>query len=131
MKEKNESRWAKVKCDYPCEKEDDMFWQVVAWPTDDDNEVCEVIAYIDDLTGRVIYAESEARIDPMAQEFISEKAAECRAAHPFSVKELESVLRDVVDYVLGDPEYARENLDAMGISEEMAKFFGYTPEEEE
>ncbi len=70
------SHWTEIRCDYICEDSDDQFWRVDAWRTDDENEVGEVIAYIDDLTARVIYCEAIARIDKSAQEIIAEKVDE-------------------------------------------------------
>lgn len=52
--------------------ETDGFWRVDAWKTEDDNEEGEVIAYIDDLTGRVLYNDPVARVDAQAQELIQE-----------------------------------------------------------
>lgn len=56
-----------VRCDYMAE--DDHFWRVDAWRPA--AEQGEVIAYIDDLTGRVLYACPEARYDSAAQEIIA------------------------------------------------------------
>ena len=65
----NNNRWSEVKCDY-C---DDGFWRVDAWETDDSNEEGTVIAFVDDLTGRVLYNDPVARVDSLAQEVIHEK----------------------------------------------------------
>lgn len=51
--------------------------------------------------------------------------------HPYSVGELESVVRSVVDFEAGEGEQGLENLEWMGISEDMATFFGWPKEEEE
>lgn len=51
--------------------------------------------------------------------------------HPYSVGELESAVRSVVDFEAGEGEQGLENLEWMGISEEMAAFFGWPKEEEE
>ncbi len=74
----NKSKWSHIKCDYICEDEDDMFWRVDAWRTNDENEEGKVIAYIDDLTGRVVYADPEARFDKVAQAVIKEKVSEIK-----------------------------------------------------
>ena len=66
------SKWAEIRCDY-CD--DDGFWSVDAWRTDNGNEMGNVIAYIDSLTGRVIYTEPLARVDEYAQEVIKEALA--------------------------------------------------------
>ncbi len=63
--------WAEVKCDFL--NEDDGFWRVDAWKTADDAEEGRVIAYIDDVTGRIIYVDPLARVDAMAQEVIKDR----------------------------------------------------------
>lgn len=67
------SKFAQVQCDF-CT--DDGFWTVDAWKTDDDSEEGKVVAYIDDLTARVIYTDPLARVDPMTQETIRQKLVE-------------------------------------------------------
>lgn len=69
MCSEKKSRWTEVKCDY----EEDGFWRVDAWKTDDDDEPLEVIAFIDDLTGRVLYNDTLAIYDQKAQAVIQEK----------------------------------------------------------
>lgn len=66
------SKWAEIRCDY-CD--DDGFWSVDAWRTVNNDEMGEVIAYIDSLTGRVIYRDPLARVDEYAQEVIKEALA--------------------------------------------------------
>ena len=68
------SRWAEIRCDYM--DEGDRFWSVDAWKTADDNEEGKVIAYIDDITGRVIYIDPVARVDKYAQEVINEQISQ-------------------------------------------------------
>ena len=63
-----------VRCDYM--PEDDKFWRVDAWRPG--QEQGEVIAYVDDLTGRVLYNCPDARIDVVAQEEIKAKVGEIR-----------------------------------------------------
>ncbi len=65
-----ESIWHEVRCTDM--DEETHFWNVDAWQTDDDNEEGKVIAMIDDLTGRVIYLDPDARTDKMVQEVISD-----------------------------------------------------------
>ena len=69
----SQSHWSEIRCDYM--DEETMFWTVDAWKTPDDAESGEVIARIDDLTGRVIYNEPLARVDKYAQEIINDKLA--------------------------------------------------------
>lgn len=70
--------WSEIRCDYLCEDRDDRFWRVDAWKTDDDNEEGKVIAYIDDLTLRVLYIDPVARTDEYAQEVIRDRIEELR-----------------------------------------------------
>lgn len=74
----NVSKWKEIKCDYLCEDPDDMFWRVDAWVTDDGNEEGKVIAYVDDLTGRVVYADPDAKFDPFALAVIADKVDEIK-----------------------------------------------------
>ena len=69
----NLSRWSEIRCDYI--DETDMFWRVDAWTTSDEGKV---IAYIDDLTGRVIYIDPLARVDSYAQEVIKDKLSKLK-----------------------------------------------------
>ena len=68
------SCWAEIACWYLCE--DDKFWRVDAWRTNNDAEEGKVIAYIDDLTGRVLYIDPLASVDAHAQKVISAKVNE-------------------------------------------------------
>jgi hypothetical protein len=67
---KDMSYWAEIRNDYLCE--DDKFWRIDAWETGDDSEDGKVIAYVDDLTGRVLYVNPLAIVDDYAQEVIQE-----------------------------------------------------------
>ena len=69
----SQSHWSEIRCNYM--DEETMFWTVDAWKTTDDAESGEVIARIDDLTGRVIYNEPLARVDKYAQEVIQDRIA--------------------------------------------------------
>lgn len=81
--------WAEIRCDYI--DETDRFWRVDAWTTGDGNEEGSVIAHIDDLTGRVVYADPRARYDNNAQEVIKEKVNEIKTAYDNLVKKIETV----------------------------------------
>lgn len=72
--------------------EENSFWSVDAWKTDDDCEEGKVIAYIDNLTGRVIYADPLARVDKMAQEEIAAKVAEIKSRFPVLLKDEQGTL---------------------------------------
>ena len=71
MIDNTNQHWQEVKCDFL--NDDDGFWRVDAWKDDDPNSEGEVIAYIDNLTGRVIYTNPVARVDRYAQEVIKER----------------------------------------------------------
>lgn len=47
-----------------------------------------------------------------------------KCKHPYSIEELENLLRNVVDYEAEEGEYARGNLADMGFSDEQMHFFG-------
>ena len=66
------SRWAEIRCDHM--DQDTRFWSVDAWETADGSEA-KTIAYIDDITGRVLYTEPMARVDKYAQEVIQDRIA--------------------------------------------------------
>ena len=71
------SNWKEIRCSYLDEA--DRFWRVDAWETEDDTEPGKVIAYIDDLTRRVLYIDPLARTDSYAQEVISAKLDELKS----------------------------------------------------
>ena len=68
--------YGEIRIDYI--DDEDMFWRVDAWMTDDDNEEGTVIAYIDNLTGRVLYTDPLARISEYAQDEIKAKVTEIK-----------------------------------------------------
>ena len=61
--------YSEVKCDY---NNEEGFWCVDAWRTQDGDEEGKVIAAIHETTGDIFYVEPEARISPYAQEVINE-----------------------------------------------------------
>ena len=67
--------WEEIRCNYI--NEDDMFWRVDAWKYGE--EEGEIIAYIDDMTCRVIYCDPLARVDEQAQEVINETVIEIQS----------------------------------------------------
>lgn len=72
----NVMNYAEIRCDY---ETDENILYIDAWKTDDDNEEGQTIAYIDTLTGRVIYRDVTARYDRYAQEIIRQKVDEINA----------------------------------------------------
>ena len=81
------SKWAEIRTDFV--DDDDNFLRVDAWKTDTGDEEGEVIAYIDTLSGRIIYADPDAITDEYAQEEIMEASERYKKEHPYSVTELE------------------------------------------
>ena len=71
------NKWKEIKISHL--DETDQFWRVDAWLTASDDEPGEVIAYIDDLTGRVLYNDPVARVDEYAQQVIQEKLEEIKS----------------------------------------------------
>ena len=66
--------YEEVRCDYI--DENDNFWRVDAWKHG--NEQGEVVAYIDDLSGRVLYNQPLAITDELVKEVIEEKVKEIK-----------------------------------------------------
>lgn len=67
-------KWSEIRCNYLDEKTG--FWSVDSWTGSDDCEEGKVIAFIDDLTARVIYVDPVARVDSYAQRIINSKLHE-------------------------------------------------------
>lgn len=90
----------------------------------------KTIAWVDTLSGRVIYNDPEARTDTQAQEVIKKVVDEAKKEHPYSVERLEALLKDVVNYEceeIGSGVDVQMNLYSMGFTEEEMIFFGYPP----
>ena len=95
--------WTEVRCTY---NNEEGFWCVDAYMTEDDDEQGQVVAVIDEKTGNVYYINAMARCSKMAQEVINDKISEIR-------KDTNTSKMYCVTYVgLSDSEY-----DANGHSE--------------
>ena len=71
--------FCEVVCNY---NNDEGFWTVDAWRTPDENEETgEVIAAIHEKTGDVFYVNQMARTSAKAQEIITQKVSEIKAAN--------------------------------------------------
>lgn len=105
----NERKWAEIRNDYLCEDADDLFWRIDAWLTDDDNEEGKVIAFVDHLSGRVLYVDPQARIDAVAQEKIRECRERAEKAHPMAITDMESAARRLLS-LADDPECSADAL---------------------
>lgn len=66
------SEYKEVRCNFL--NDEDGFWRVDAWKTDDDNEEGRTVALIDSTSDRVIYIDPVARYDSRVAEFIKEKS---------------------------------------------------------
>lgn len=66
------SEYKEVRCNFL--NEEDGFWRVDAWKTDDDNEEGRTVALIDSTSDRVIYLDPVARYDSRVAEIIKEKS---------------------------------------------------------
>lgn len=119
------SKWAEIRTDFV--DDDDNFLRVDAWKTDTGDEEGEVIAYIDTLSGRIIYADPDAITDEYAQEEIMEASERYKKEHPYSVTELEYFCKSVVEHSLDSSsvEDAKENLLSFGFEDGDMKFFGF------
>lgn len=115
--------WSEIKCDYV---DEDFICYIDAWKKGE--EQGQTIAWVDMLSGRVIYGCPEARVDEKAQEVIQETVKKAKKEHPYSGKRLEDILRDVVNFEceeLGSGVDVKANLSSMGFSEEEMIFFGF------
>lgn len=72
--QENISAFQEAKCDYM--DDTDMFWRVDAWTSGDPNEEGQVVAFIDDLTGRAVYAQPGVRFDPKITALVKKKQEE-------------------------------------------------------
>lgn len=125
-KESTDNRhWSEIKA-YFIDSNDECM-RIDAWKTDNDAEPGETIAYVDTLSGRVIYANPLAGTDPYAQEVIQEVSEAYKKVHPYGVTELENMLRGVINYEIDelDLSAAQNNLKDMGFSNEEMVFFGF------
>ena len=66
--------WAEIRCNYM--DDTDRFWRVDAWKTENESEEGKVIAYIDDIRGRVLYIDPLAGVDETVKELVEEKQKE-------------------------------------------------------
>lgn len=117
------NNWSEIRCDYV--DEDDICY-IDAWKKGE--EQGRTIAWVDMLSGRVIYGCPEARVDKTAQEVIQETVKEAKREHPYSVQRLEGILKDVVNFEceeIGSGVDVKSNLSSMGFSEEEMIFFGF------
>ena len=73
---KKKEYYTEVRCDYLDEQ--DNYWMVDAWDSDDENAEGRVIAVIHNPDGDIYYCEVEARLSPMAQEVIKAKIDELK-----------------------------------------------------
>lgn len=115
-------------------------WDEITYDYIDDNAICYIdawkegvekgrtIAWVDMLTGRIIYRYPEARTDSQAQEVIREIIEKAKRNHPYSLERLERLLKDIVDFEcedIGSGVDVQMNLLSMGFSEEEMIFFGF------
>ena len=104
--------WSEVRCTY---NNEEGFWCVDAYKTDDPDEQGEVIAAIHETSGDVYYVNQLARHSALAQEVIKAKVAECkpteplckytcfdRVIHLLKAVESEDVLKDIVYLIVND-----------------------------
>ena len=118
-----QKKWDEITCNYV---DDDEFCYIDAWKNKE--EQGETVAWVDMLSGRVIYRCPEARTNTLAQEAIKEIVDKVKKEHPYSVKRLEDILKDVVDFEceeIGSGVDVKSNLSSMGFSEEEMVFFGF------
>lgn len=120
-----QKKWEEITCDYV---DDDAIRYIDAWEKGEGQG--KTVAWVDTLSGRVIYGCPEARTDAQAQEIIKETVGKAKQEHPYSLGRLEELLRDIVNFEcedIGSGVDVRMNLLSMGFSEEEMIFFGFPP----
>lgn len=118
-----EYRWTEIRDNYV---NDEGFLCIDAWETDDGDEEGNVIAYVDTLSGRVIYTDPLARVDQAAQEIINGMSEQYKKEHPYDVETLEAIIHGVVSFAGDQPSKDGYNLlNEMGFTDEQMKFFGF------
>lgn len=120
-----QKKWKKITSDYV---DDEAICYIDAWK--ETEEQGKTIAWVDTLSGRVIYNDPEARTDAQAQEVIEKVVGKAKKEHPYSVERLEDLLKDVINYEceeIGSGVDVQMNLYSMGFTEEEMIFFGYPP----
>ena len=125
----NKSKWREVCTDYI---DEEKICYVDAWKGK--CERGETVAWIDMLSGRVIYRDPVARVDAEVQQAVEEVVISIKKQHPYSVEELERMLFDVVHYACEDLESGVDvemNLISMGLSADAMHFFGFPEVDEE
>lgn len=121
-----QKKWGKITCDYV---DDEDICYIDVWK--EGEEQGKTIAWVDTLSGRVIYGCPEARTDAQVQGVIRELVEKTKKEHPYSVKYLEGILTDVVYFEceeIGSGVDVQLNLYSMGFSEETMIFFGFPPQ---
>lgn len=117
-------KWDKITCDYV-----------------DDEDICYIdategvkqgktIAWVDMLSGRVIYGCPEAMTDIQAQEAIKRTVEKAKLEHPYLLERLERLIRDIISFECEDTGTGVDvhmYLSSMGLSDEEMIFFGFPP----
>lgn len=108
---------------------------IIQWQEQDEVDIPTTIAYVDMLTGRVLYTAKDFLLSDYAKYMIAEAVDKANKAHPYTFKELEQAIKNVVEYETEEIngvgyQIAINNLSDMGIDEDMALFYGFPPEEE-
>ena len=123
MEKLENSKWERISYDYI---DDDNICHIKAWESI--REEGKTIAWVDMLSGRVIYRDPEIQSDVAVTAVIQSVSEQAKKQHPYAADELEGILYDVVSYEceeLVSGVDVQMNLFSMGFSEESMHFFGY------
>lgn len=117
------SKWDEIKSDYI---DDENICYIDAWKRG--SEQGETVAWIDMLSGRIIYCNTEMRTNDPIKSVAEAISVQVKKQHPYSVIELEGILRDVVSYECEELESGVDvtmNLISMGFSVDSMHHFGF------
>lgn len=89
----------------------DGYWEVKTWDADSKKE--KTAAYIDSVTGRVLYIEDTARTDADVQAAVQGRMKDAKRQHPFTVEELEKYYLDMLKFMLRQTKGYDEFVDSL------------------
>ena len=86
-----------------------------------------MIAYIDTLSGRVIYIDHDAATDEFAQRDIQKTVEHYKNRHPYNTAKLEYLCKSIVEHSTDslDIKDAKERLHSLGFDDGILNFFGF------
>ena len=89
----------------------DGYWEVKTWDADSKKE--KTAAYIDSVTGRVLYIEDTARTDADVQAAVQDRVKDAKREHPFTIEEFEKYYLDMWEFMLRQTRGYDEFVDSL------------------